>query len=340
MNKAELAAELGKQGIEFPRDATVADLRALFAKTIGKPTTTSNESDNLKENHDGVTNQNSGEKTANSDTVTPNSDGNNASVPKSDANDSDKSANSAGDSNKNDSDKNENSAKKTNSDENDDEEKEQRELDELLLRVPSTPSAKKWHEMQMEEELLDAKLRIMEKKKRLAELEAGLASNTLTPIAQHFLKPSYKDVKHLVPLFSNAEDYDARKWIADFERACDTVNADNMCRLKFFRQSMKTDSEGELFLRTDTSANYSEIRAIFLVNFGHMYSVSEVIDKLRKTTLSSVKTSVMGYILKMQEIASRAAINELQVVQFIIQGLQDTSANIAVLYSAQTIAQL
>ncbi|XP_036340662.1 uncharacterized protein LOC118750032 [Rhagoletis pomonella] len=103
---------------------------------------------------------------------------------------------------------------------------------------------------------------------------------------------------------------------------------------------MKSDSEAELFLRTDCSATYSEIRANFLANFGHIYSVSEVIDKLRKTIFQSAKTSVMGYILKMQEIASRAHIEEEQTVQFIIAGFQDTSPHIAVLYLATTIIRL
>lgn len=75
-----------------------------------------------------------------------------------------------------------------------------------------------------------------------------------TPIVQQNSQPNYKDVKHLVPLFGNSDDYDAHKWISDFERACDTVNADDVSKLKFFRQSMKTDSDAELFLRTDRSA--------------------------------------------------------------------------------------
>lgn len=93
-------------------------------------------------------------------------------------------------------------------------------------------------------------------------------------------------------------------------------------------------------MRTDDSANYSAIHANFLANFGHVYSVSEVIDKVRKTTFYSAKTSVMGYILKMQEFASRAAIGEEQTVRFIIEGFQDTSAHIAILYPAQTIVKL
>lgn len=62
---------------------------------------------------------------------------------------------------------------------------------------------------------------------------------------QYVAQPKYKDIKHLVTLFSGSDDYDANKWIADFERACDVINADDATRLKFFRQSMKPDSDAE-----------------------------------------------------------------------------------------------
>lgn len=185
----------------------------------------------------------------------------------------------------------------------DEDDKQQDELNEILLNIPKTPAAKELHEIQIEEELLDARLRLLEKRQRLQQMESSMMAPMYAPIAQHFMRPSYQDMKHLVPLFTGSDDYDAYKWLGDFERACETVNADELSRLKFFRQSMKSDSEAELFLRTDTSATYSGIRKNFLANFGHIYSVSEVIDRLRKTTFRSVKTTVMGYILKMQEIA-------------------------------------
>lgn len=103
---------------------------------------------------------------------------------------------------------------------------------------------------------------------------------------------------------------------------------------------MKPNSDGALFLQTDASANYSEIRTHFLAVFGHMYSVTDVIDLLRRTKFDASKTTVMGYILKMQEIASRANINELQTVQLITEGFDDKSPQIAVLYPAHTIARL
>lgn len=353
MKKSDLIEELKAKNIDFPAKASVADLRKLYADTIGrqKPTTTTTPSDSTVNqaggaNLDANNGQNDSAKNQDDDALSTKSNNSNADpvivddLDDIDGNIGNKSKDNAGIS-QNVGAHSANftkhrSAHNSDIDSSDNEEKEQAELDGLLLSVPKTPAAIKLHELQIEEDLIDAKLRIMEKKKRLMEYESSI----FTPFAHQIMRPSYKDIKHLVPLFSGSDDYDAHKWLADFERACDAINADSLTRLKFFRQSMKSDCEAELFLRTDTSATYSDIRNNFLANFGHIYSVSEVIDRLRRTTFSSAKTTVMGYILKMQEIASRANIDELQTVQFIIDGFQDNSPHIAIFYPAQNIAQL
>ncbi|XP_030557545.1 uncharacterized protein LOC115760387 [Drosophila novamexicana] len=72
----------------------------------------------------------------------------------------------------------------------------------------------------------------------------------------------------------------------------------------------------------------------------YQQSVTEIIPLLKSTVYLPRKLSVMGYILQMQEIASRATIDEKQTVKMIIDGMQDNSPSIAKLYSAQTINDL
>lgn len=189
-----------------------------------------------------------------------------------------------------------------------------------------------------EEARLDAEIRLMRKRQLLAELKRELAETENVPMMRS--KFDFNDIQHSVVPFSGNDCYDANKWISDFERACAPYELDENTLLKTVRRLMKRDTDAELFLHIDTSVTYGQFRTNFLNNFGHEYSISEIIDKLKKTTFNSSKTSIMGYILKMQEIASRTNIAELQVVQFIIDGFRDRSANIAVLHAAQNIAQL
>lgn len=189
MNKTELAAKLGACGIEFSRDATVAELRKLFAENIDKIVPKANE----------------GADTKQKDKVSSDSDSEalrNNSVPTQEKplDETKKSVDA-------------------NSDKIEDDDAAQKELNDALLNLPKSKAAIQLHDIELEEELLEAKIRLLEKKKRLSELE----SSVFTPITQHFLKPNYKDIKHLVPLFSGTDDYDARKWLGDFERACDVT---------------------------------------------------------------------------------------------------------------------
>lgn len=187
-----------------------------------------------------------------------------------------------------------------------------------------------------EEEQLDVELRVLKKRKMIADLRRELED-----IGQaQGNPPTIQDVIGSVSRFSGGDTSDANRWLSDFESACDSLGGDDDFKLKCARRLMEPGTEAEWFLRVDKSANYRQFRDSFLENFGHVYTVAEIVDKLRKTTFDTSKMSVTAYILRMQEIASRANIDENQTVQFIIDGFQDRSANIAVLYPARDLAHL
>lgn len=185
---------------------------------------------------------------------------------------------------------------------------------------------------QQEEINLDAEIRILEKRQRIQQLQRELTINSVVSC------PNFEDVQHLMNPFD--ETYDGYKWLKDFERVCDSLSADDVFRLRSVRRLMKMNSAAELFLRVDNSTNFSNFRQNFLSNFGRKHTISEVINELRKTTYCSSKLSIIGYILKMQELAGQANMDEKEVIQFIIAGFEDDSVDIAVLYPANDLQQL
>lgn len=195
-------------------------------------------------------------------------------------------------------------------------------------------------QLEGEEAELDRELRILRKRQQLAQLHRELERDLPYFAAEVHHRPKFSDIEHSVLLFNGSDAYDANKWFDDFERVCDSVNGDDIFRLKCIRRLMKPDSDAEWFLRTDSSKNYQQFRDNFLTNFGHIYSVAEVIEKMETTIYNPNKTSVMGYVLRMQELASRATIDEARTIRFIVDGLRDRTASIAVLYSATTLMQL
>ncbi|XP_065076560.1 uncharacterized protein LOC135700098 [Ochlerotatus camptorhynchus] len=186
------------------------------------------------------------------------------------------------------------------------------------------------------EDPLDLELRMLQKRKMIANLRRELEDIEQT----QGKPPTIQDVMNSVARFSGGDTCDANRWLSDFESACGSLGGNDDFKFKCIRRLMEPGTEAEWFLRVDKSKNYTEFRTSFLDNFGHTYTVAEIVDKLRKTTYDALQMSVAAYILRMQEIASRANIDENQTVQFIIDGFQDRSANIAVLYPAKDLAHL
>lgn len=189
---------------------------------------------------------------------------------------------------------------------------------------------------QLSDDELDLELRALEKRRKILALRRQLEEEERQLVRQ----PEVKDVIGSIIRFSGGDTCDANRWLAEFESTCDALGGDDTFKLRCIRQLMEAGTEAEWFLRVDNSVNFREFRTSFLENFGYRYSVAEVIDKLRKTTFEKSKMSVTGYILRMQEIASRVNIEESQVVQLIIDGFQDRTANVAVLYPARNLADL
>ncbi|XP_041633471.1 uncharacterized protein [Drosophila kikkawai] len=200
----------------------------------------------------------------------------------------------------------------------------------MELMSQGTASEHIEHTLEEEEEALDAAIRVAEKKKILARLMQN--DNKVTDDVQI--------VKQLMVPFSATENEEALQWILDFERACRSVNDDATFQLRCVRMLMKPGTDADLFLRVDRSNTYGDFKENFVKTFGRGNSTADVVLLLKETIFNPDKNTVIGYILKMEEIALRANIDEKLTIQFIIDGFRNRSANIALLYSATTIEQL
>ncbi|XP_052856535.1 uncharacterized protein LOC128264871 [Drosophila gunungcola] len=184
--------------------------------------------------------------------------------------------------------------------------------------------------LEEEEALLDAAIRVAEKKKILAGLMKNVDKTT----------DDLQMVKHLVSPFSATEKEEALKWILNFERVCRDINTCTNFQLRCVRMLMKSGTDADLFVSVDRSNTYDEFKTNFIKTFGRGSSTADIVLLLKETMFNPAKNTVMGYILLMEEIAMRANIDEKLTVQFVIDGFRDRSANNAILYTATTIAQL
>ncbi|XP_044316606.1 uncharacterized protein LOC123037889 [Drosophila rhopaloa] len=205
------------------------------------------------------------------------------------------------------------------------------EEEDAKIEVVSQRSASEdIDELEEEEALLDAAIRVAKKKKILAELMRNDSKTT----------DDIRMVKQLMIPFSATENEEAFKWILDFERICRDVNECKNFQLRCVRMLMKPGTDADLFLRVDQSNTYDAFKENFIKTFGRGSSTADIVLLLKETIFNPLKNTVMGYILLMEEIAMRASIEEKLTVQLIIDGFRDRSANIALLYTATTIEKL
>ncbi|XP_036342290.1 uncharacterized protein LOC118751576 [Rhagoletis pomonella] len=190
--------------------------------------------------------------------------------------------------------------------------------------------ANRLKEIETEEMLINTEIKLLQKKRLFNELRVNNGKNCA----------EFSDITHAIVPYPGADAYDANKWIADFERICDSVNGDEIFKFKCVRRLMKPDSEADLFLRLDRSTTYAAFKGQFLRTFGQSYSVVEIVNLLKTTLFDPKKMTVLRYIFKMQEIAARASMDEVQTIQLIIEGFRDDSSDIAVLDPATTIDHL
>nr|XP_040237395.2 uncharacterized protein LOC120958567 isoform X2 [Anopheles coluzzii] len=165
-------------------------------------------------------------------------------------------------------------------------------------------------------------------KAKIAELE-GMIGQAKPFDATH--------VKAMVQPFSGDDLMDIHTWLAKLE---DTFRV-----LKVGKTEQLVAACGlltgtaEVFRRITTLKDYDDFRTKLVEEFRYNKLTDETIVKeLRKHTLKD--NNVHRYVLEMIERASGYAIAEIDLVDIIVDGLNDNSRNVVMLYGAKTIQEL
>lgn len=141
----------------------------------------------------------------------------------------------------------------------------------------------------------------------------------------------------MVQKFTGDDAYDVNKWFRDLERALEMFRCSE--NEKLMAAMRKIGGTAATFMRSRDVVSYVDFKQKMLQYFGRTYSLQEVYNQLRERKLMAGE-SIKHYVAVMLEIAQRAPLPELDIVEAIIDGLQDRSNNISLLFGATTIDQL
>ncbi|XP_052893624.1 uncharacterized protein LOC128301273 [Anopheles moucheti] len=145
-------------------------------------------------------------------------------------------------------------------------------------------------------------------------------------------------IKAIVEPFSGEGTLRVETWIGKLEEAFRVLKLNKAQQLVAVC-ALLTETAA-VFRGTVQFKDYDDFKAKLLEEFqGHQQCSDEgIVQKLRSHKLKGV--NVLKYVLEMITIAKGHNIAEVDLVDIIIDGLQDTSHVVVMLYGAKTIAEL
>lgn len=149
---------------------------------------------------------------------------------------------------------------------------------------------------------------------------------------------SYRDVEDTLRSFEGADTYPVEVWVSDFEESALLLGWNELQKLVFAKKSLK--GLAKLFVQSERGIKtWSELKSRLLSEFSTRINSAQLHEMLRQRKMKADE-SVHQYYLIMKELASRGRIEDEALIQYIIDGIPDSTTNKIVLYEAKTLVEL
>ncbi|RYE17727.1 MAG: hypothetical protein EOP45_15315, partial [Sphingobacteriaceae bacterium] len=185
-------------------------------------------------------------------------------------------------------------------------------------------------QMAQEEAEIERKLALLRKKRELVELQKELNELESRKIDLHVLDA-------MMSKFDGSELHDVKKWLNDLENVFEVFKYSERDQLVAARHLMT--GHAKRFTDIVSVRTYGELKRALTNEFQRAFTVQDVIGQLRARKMKAEETP-RQYVIEMQYIANRADISETDLIDIIIDGLNDKSTLVSMLYGATTINQL
>lgn len=135
--------------------------------------------------------------------------------------------------------------------------------------------------------------------------------------------------------FDGSDSHDVNMWLNDLE-------------IELFRYSERDKLVATRHLLTGHAKRFTEILSVrsyddlkraLIIEFKRAFTVQDVLRQLRARVIKPEETP-RQYVIEMQHIASRSEIAETDLIEIIIDGKNDDTNLISMLYSATTMGEL
>lgn len=163
----------------------------------------------------------------------------------------------------------------------------------------------------VDEDELNRKLTIARKQLELMQLRDQINSFELRRF-------NYNAFDGMVHKFTGDDAYEIKKWFEDMEKAFALFDSKDSDKLMAAHRAI--DGTAKTFLRSKQVLSYNELKELMLKEFDRKWTAREVYNQMKERKWQP-NESVRRYVAVMEEIASRADIAEIDLIDCIIEGL-------------------
>lgn len=147
----------------------------------------------------------------------------------------------------------------------------------------------------------------------------------------------YKDIEGSMNTFTGDDNYRVEVWIEDFEQNAALFRMTPFDKMIIAKKLLR--GPAKLLLRSLFVSTWEELKSALINEFGLKVSSKEA-HNLLKTTKKLNNQSMRDYVLRMREIGITNGVDKESIIQYIIDGINDSQANKVILFGAKTFEEL
>lgn len=147
----------------------------------------------------------------------------------------------------------------------------------------------------------------------------------------------FSDVLKSIRSFSGDDHMDVEKWIRQFEDTAVIMNWTGLQKLVFAKRSLT--GTACLVAQVHSYTTWNALKEMLIEEFKQVKTGAELHAILSKTKKKQ-EESMLAYVTRMQELSIQGNMDEPSLIQYIINGLEETPTNTVMLYGCNSLKEL
>lgn len=147
---------------------------------------------------------------------------------------------------------------------------------------------------------------------------------------------SINDLEKSMTSFSGDDDYAISSWIEEFEEVSSLMQWNDVEKLIYAKRLLV--GTAKLFIRTSKFKSWDTLKKELEDEFGSKLNSAAIHKKLSTRKMKQNETC-QQYLLHMKEISMLGVIEEEALIEYVIDGIQDSEMNKSILYGTNNIKE-